>query len=923
MRPNKSSSRPVARTHSFETVEARQLMAADLGAIVDTFLSQQSPVQTSAVAGNALSGADMRISLEDIQLVQFQQTISTAAAGNNWTDVEYVRNTYGLNGKGQTVAIIDSGIAYDHISLGAGYGKGKKVVGGYDFAENDNNPYDDGPAGFHGTHVAGIVGSTHATYTGVAPGVDLVALRVFDDEGAGYFSYVEQALQWVYANKDSFANPITTVNLSLGTDWNSNTTPNWAMLEDEFAQLETAGIFISVAAGNSFEKFKKAGLSYPAVSPYVVPVMAHDSNGLLSYFSQRGSTAIAAPGRSIMSTVPDHAFGADGVKNDFGSASGTSMAAPYIAGVSALVRQAMEAFGHTNITQDQIYQRIRNTADTFRDNATNANYLRVNVTKAISSLSGADLHGNTAANGFALGTWNGTAVSGKFNTLTDKDYFTFTAGQTGNVQLKLNAVGGGTTTWMVGASTANGKTLSLNVVAGQTYTFGIGSSAIGSYTITTNFSGGSSNGGTPGGGNDGSDNGGNTSGNTTAWGTMTVRQVENLAVNGTANFTFTAGRTAYFTLDGTQSQGSAVRLEVLNAKGDVIRETQAVNGQLRINFNARQGDNYTLRISGNSTDIDLSMINILARNGSGVEVFGTAGANQISILAERQLMIIDGVRSSYQAFDSVKINGGGGEDSVSVLGDTRATENVSVNTKTLQIAGGPVKITAEDVEMYILKFQDEDSSTVYDSRGNDVIWVADGYVAIKGADFRHRLHGFGYNVVNATAGGNDAGYFYESAGMPKVSVIYGTITTATNAGKMTIARSIERAFYVSGEATSSLSAFAGSTAASSLSFLASTTAGSSNSPEFASGGAVLTTDQVVSDFAISTKNAALEDLQQDDEFEEQAAAILDSITELSQLVDKYRSEEASEEFACYDIAKDEVLTEGDLTIEMFMLNEPL
>ena len=53
-----------------------------------------------------------------------------------------------------------------------------------------------------------------------------------------------------------FANPITTVNLSLGTAWNANNVPNWAILEDEFAQLEADGIFISVAAGNSFQNYQ-------------------------------------------------------------------------------------------------------------------------------------------------------------------------------------------------------------------------------------------------------------------------------------------------------------------------------------------------------------------------------------------------------------------------------------------------------------------------------------------------------------------------------------------------------------------------------------------------------------------------------------------------------------------------------------------
>jgi subtilisin family serine protease len=66
-----------------------------------------------------------------------------------------LRAEQGLDGSGQTVAVIDSGVAWDHVALGGGYGPGYRVVGGWDFAEQDSNPYDDGPAGYHGTHVTG------------------------------------------------------------------------------------------------------------------------------------------------------------------------------------------------------------------------------------------------------------------------------------------------------------------------------------------------------------------------------------------------------------------------------------------------------------------------------------------------------------------------------------------------------------------------------------------------------------------------------------------------------------------------------------------------------------------------------------------------------------------------------------------------
>ncbi|MEZ6092972.1 MAG: S8 family serine peptidase [Pirellulaceae bacterium] len=95
------------------------------------------------------------------ELVQFS---------NDQFQLDDLRETYNLDGSGQTVAIIDSGIAWDHYALGGGYGAGNKVVGGWDFAENDADPYDSGPAALHGSHVSGIVASEDSQYRGVAPG---------------------------------------------------------------------------------------------------------------------------------------------------------------------------------------------------------------------------------------------------------------------------------------------------------------------------------------------------------------------------------------------------------------------------------------------------------------------------------------------------------------------------------------------------------------------------------------------------------------------------------------------------------------------------------------------------------------------------------------------------------------------------------
>lgn len=465
----KTSQTSPQASRRIEVLEDRQMMAADF--YTDEFFRTESDI--------------------DAALDQVEQALANA---HDLTGVSTARNAYGLAGAGQTVVVIDTGIAYDHDALGGGYGVSYRVVGGYDFAEGDSNPYDDGPLGAHGTHVAGIIGSDDTTHLGVAPEVDLVGLRVFNDSGAGYFNWIEDALDWVHSHRDSFANPITTVNLSIGSGWNSDTLPAWAILEDEFAQLEADGIFISVAAGNGFATYNTTGLDYPAVSQYVVPVAAVDDNGQLSYFSQRDDRVIAAPGRGITSTVPDYVGDRDGRGDDFGAMSGTSMAAPYVAGASVLIREALEFVGVHNINQDMIYDWMRNTADTVWDSATSQNYLRLNVGRALDAILPDDEFGSTAATALDLGIVAGSvSTSGVVGRLDDVDYFKFTAGDNGSVHFAATGTHDLTASWQVSGAAgvvANSAGLTFDVVAGQAYTVGLSTAdGIGHYSMSVTLSG--------------------------------------------------------------------------------------------------------------------------------------------------------------------------------------------------------------------------------------------------------------------------------------------------------------------------------------------------------------------------------------------------------------------------------------------------
>ena len=259
------------------------------------------------------------------------------------------------------------------------------MVGGFDFAQEDVDPFDTGPNGSHGTHVAGVIGSSDAAHLGIAPDVDLVALRVFDDAGASSLGLVQQALEWVHANRNTFRYPITTVNLSVGSNGNFGEPPAWAFLEDELAQLQSDGIFVAAAAGNDFATYRAAGVDYPAVSPYAVPVAAADSAGNLASFSQRNARSLVAPGIGIVNTMPDYAGNHNGIDDDFGRVSGTSMASAFVAGASVLLREACQRVGMGQVTQQTLYQLMVQTADTLHDPVTGQEYCRLNLARAIDS----------------------------------------------------------------------------------------------------------------------------------------------------------------------------------------------------------------------------------------------------------------------------------------------------------------------------------------------------------------------------------------------------------------------------------------------------------------------------------------------------------------------------------------------------------
>jgi subtilisin family serine protease len=167
-----------------------------------------------------------------------------------------------VTGHGMVVAIVDTGVDYMHPDLGGGFGEGFKVVGGYDFVDQDADPMDENG---HGTHVAGIV-AANGTVKGVAPDAQITAYRVLDEWGSGYLSDVVAGLEAAVSPTNPHRAQV--VNLSLGGPGDGLTDPVSVAAQNAVA----AGVVVVAAAGNDGPAAQTVGS--PGAAPGVLTVGA-------------------------------------------------------------------------------------------------------------------------------------------------------------------------------------------------------------------------------------------------------------------------------------------------------------------------------------------------------------------------------------------------------------------------------------------------------------------------------------------------------------------------------------------------------------------------------------------------------------------------------------------------------------------------
>jgi serine protease len=231
-------------------------------------------------------------------------------------------------GKGITVAVIDTGIsAVPDLSK-------TKFTDGYDFVNDQIEAKDDNG---HGTHVAGTIAqSTNNSFgvAGVAYEATLMPLKVLSSSGGGTVADIAEAIRFAADHKADV------INMSLGGGGESN------LMKDAIDYAHSKGVVIVAAAGNS----ARNAAEYPARYPHVIGVAALDPAGNKTPYSNYGAGVdISAPGGLITGDdksggVLQNTFNPQTGESIFEAYQGTSMAAPHVAGVAALIK----ASGVTN-----------------------------------------------------------------------------------------------------------------------------------------------------------------------------------------------------------------------------------------------------------------------------------------------------------------------------------------------------------------------------------------------------------------------------------------------------------------------------------------------------------------------------------------------------------------------------------------------
>lgn len=277
-------------------------------------------------------------------------------------DVDAVEAWTSAKGGSTKVAIIDSGVAFNHPDIS------ERVVDRINFSGKAIAVEEDYDRYGHGTHVAGIVAAKHDNKEGVAgvcPECTILDVKVLNDSGSGSSSAIAQGIDWAVANGAKV------INMSLGQRVSSRT------LEAAVNNAWNQGVVLVAAAGNAGTQAQ----IYPGAYPNVIAVAATDNFDNKASFSSYGKWVdVAAPGVNVYSTFPYYKFTLMTQYNrslTYDMGSGTSMASPIVAAVAALVWSKGAA------DNKSVRYKVESTTDRKPGTETYWKYGRVNACRAV------------------------------------------------------------------------------------------------------------------------------------------------------------------------------------------------------------------------------------------------------------------------------------------------------------------------------------------------------------------------------------------------------------------------------------------------------------------------------------------------------------------------------------------------------------
>lgn len=295
--------------------------------------------------------------LENDELTQHRSAVFTVDA-----DIDASSAWLASTGTRETmIAVLDTGIDQDHPDLAP------QIRANVNFTRSSTADDLHG----HGSHVAGIAaaaGNNGEGVAGVAFGASLMNVKVLDDSGSGSCSRAAEGIVWAVDNG------ARVLNLSFGGPAGCDAQARAVRYAAE------RGVLITAAAGN--EGSDEA--SYPGRYDDVIAVAASDRSDLLASFSNRGSWVdVAAPGVGILSTLPNHEA-AYSVR-DYGYMSGSSMAAPMVAGAAAVLWSVTGDANGDGRLDDDVRARIEGFADPLAESGGGVRSGRLNLCNAVAA----------------------------------------------------------------------------------------------------------------------------------------------------------------------------------------------------------------------------------------------------------------------------------------------------------------------------------------------------------------------------------------------------------------------------------------------------------------------------------------------------------------------------------------------------------